>query len=172
MTRRLICCAVARAVALGLRCKCLKLRELRDMRAHAHVRATPQVRFQATSETQISRNSRNFNGLSRNRSATHALPHTTSRNQTMTQKKKGGLRAEMPAAAELMDEIRSLFGQAWADAALREGLRLQREHARLAGTHGPAHADRWLRLQRPPAAALSLREGGAVVGRLAGRVAP
>lgn len=74
----------------------------------------------------------------------------------------------MPAAAALMDEIRTLFGQAWADAALREGLRLQREHARVVAAQGQAKADRWLSQQRSAVPALSLREGAVVVGRLAG----
>lgn len=84
----------------------------------------------------------------------------------MSEGKKGGLKAEMPAAAALMDEIRVLFGQAWADAALREGLRLQREHARLVAAQGQAQADRWLSQQRSAVPALSLREGAVVVGRL------
>lgn len=75
----------------------------------------------------------------------------------------------MPDAAALMDDIRAVFGQAWADAALREGLRLQREHAALTTSKGQAYADRWLSLQRATAPALSLREGDRVVGMLTGR---
>jgi len=159
-------CAVASAVALRLRRKCLKLRELRDMRACAYMRATR--RSVSLTGTFFTRN-RATRATTRVFAQPLAQPHTTSRNHTMSEGKKGGLRAEMPEAAALMDEIRALFGQAWADAALREGLRLQREHALLAATQGPAAADRWLRLQRPAEAALSLRQRDMVVGRLAGR---
>ena len=82
--------------------------------------------------------------------------------------KKAGLRQVMPAAAALVDELRLMFGQAWVDAALREGLRLQREHARRAAEQGQAAADQWLDAQPHQAPALRVSEGGAVVGALAG----
>ena len=89
------------------------------------------------------------------------------------QKKAGRLREQMPAAAALMDEMRVIFGQAWVDAALREGLRLQREHAQRVADAGQGAADTWLASQRSRAPALAIEEGGVVVGRLAGnRPAP
>jgi hypothetical protein len=90
----------------------------------------------------------------------------------MSEKKKGGLRDEMPGAAALVDELRQMFGQAWVDAALREGLRLQREHAKRAAEQGQAAADQWLDAQPHQAPALSVSEGGAVVGALAGNRPP
>lgn len=74
----------------------------------------------------------------------------------------------MPAAAALVDEMRQLFGQAWVDAALREGLRLQREHARLVAQGGQGPADAWLASQRSGKPALAVVEGGTCIGALAG----
>lgn len=78
------------------------------------------------------------------------------------------LRQVLPDAAELMDEVRALFGSAWANAALREGLRLQREHARLSAERGQPAADAWLAAQQGAAPALSLRQEDTLVGRLPG----
>ena len=86
----------------------------------------------------------------------------------MNEKKKGGLRDEMPGAAALVDELRQVFGQAWVDAALREGLRLQREHARRAAEQGQAAADQWLDAQHVKAPAIRVAEAGKVVGALVG----
>ena len=74
----------------------------------------------------------------------------------------------MPAAAALMDEMRAMFGQAWVDAALREGLRLQREHARRAADAGQGAADAWLASQRSSKPALAVAEGDVWIGALAG----
>jgi hypothetical protein len=82
--------------------------------------------------------------------------------------KKGGLRQAMPGAAALVDELRQVFGQAWVDAALREGLRLQREHARRAAEQGQASADQWLDAQPLKAPAIRVAEAGKVVGALVG----
>lgn len=82
--------------------------------------------------------------------------------------KKSGLREAMPAAAALVDELRQMFGQAWVDAALREGLRLQREHARRAAEQGQAAADQWLDAQLLKAPAIRVAEAGKVVGALVG----
>jgi hypothetical protein len=82
--------------------------------------------------------------------------------------KKGGLRQAMPGAAALVDELRQMFGQAWVDAALREGLRLQREHARRAAEQGQAAADQWLDVQPLGARAVRVQEAGKVVGALVG----
>ena len=84
--------------------------------------------------------------------------------------KRGGMRQAMPAAAALVDELRAMFGQAWVDAALREGLRLQREHAQRVADVGQGPADTWLASQRSQAPALALQEGSVVVGALAGNV--
>jgi hypothetical protein len=86
----------------------------------------------------------------------------------MSEKKKGGLRQEMPAAAALVDELREMFGQEWVDAALREGLRLQREHGRRAAEQGQEAADRWLDTQPSTAPALRVSEADKAVGTLAG----
>ena len=80
------------------------------------------------------------------------------------------MRQVLPDAAALMDELRQMFGAAWADAALREGLRLQREHAQLLAEQGTRTAQAWLQTQgRTPA--LSLRQGEHVVGLLPRRAA-
>lgn len=79
------------------------------------------------------------------------------------------LRQALPAAAALMDEVRALWGAEWADAALREGLRLQREHARLQAERGQAAADAWLGLQHPKAPTLALHEAGHMIGCMPGR---
>jgi hypothetical protein len=86
----------------------------------------------------------------------------------MNEKKRGGLRDEMPGAAALVDELRQVFGPAWVDAALREGLRLQREHARRAAEQGQAAADQWLDVQPLKAPAIRVAEAGKVVGALVG----
>jgi hypothetical protein len=82
---------------------------------------------------------------------------------------KGSLRDQMPGAAALIDELRSLFGREWVDAALREGLRVQQEHARRVREHGQAAADLWLDGHRCSAPALTVSEAGQVVGLLGGR---
>lgn len=74
----------------------------------------------------------------------------------------------MPGAAALVDELRGMFGQAWVDAALREGLRLQREHAQRVATAGQGAADAWLATQRSAKPALAVAEGGQCVGTLPG----
>lgn len=74
----------------------------------------------------------------------------------------------MPGAAALVDELRGMFGQDWVDAALREGLRLQREHAQRVATAGQGAADAWLATQRSAKPALAVSEGGQCVGTLPG----
>lgn len=74
----------------------------------------------------------------------------------------------MPAAAALMDEMRQMFGQAWVDAALREGLRLQREHAQRVADAGQGAADTWLASQRSGKPVLRIAEGDVAVGALPG----
>lgn len=83
----------------------------------------------------------------------------------------GQLRDEMPGAAALVDELRAAFGQAWVDAALREGLRLQREHQRRARSEGGASADAWLALQGARLPALALTQADRQVGCLPGNQA-
>lgn len=80
----------------------------------------------------------------------------------------GGMRAAMPHAAALVDELRAAFGRQWVDDALREGLRLQREHNRLQQQQGSAAADAWLSRQRPGRPSLRIVEAGIQVGELAG----
>ena len=89
--------------------------------------------------------------------------------QKESQKKGKPLRDALPAAAALMDEIRAVWGQAWADDALREGLRLQREHGRLVAEHGVLHANLWLDAQQPSGPSIVLREADQSVGALPGR---
>jgi hypothetical protein len=86
----------------------------------------------------------------------------------MSEENKGALREKMPGAAALVDEMRAMFGQAWVDAALREGLRLQREHARLVAQASQGAADAWLASQRSSKPALAVVEGGAWIGALPG----
>jgi hypothetical protein len=88
----------------------------------------------------------------------------------MSEKKGKGLRSEMPGSAALVDELRALFGADWVDAALRQGMSLQREHARLGAERGQAAADAWLRQQRPTGPALQLVEGDRQVGLLPARI--
>jgi len=83
--------------------------------------------------------------------------------------KGGSLRAAMPAAAALVDELRALLGREMVDAALSTGVRLQREHARLAAELGHGHADAWLAAQSPAGPALSVTQAGRTVGLLPGR---
>ena len=89
--------------------------------------------------------------------------------QKESQKKGKPLRDALPAAAALMDEIRAVWGQAWADDALREGLRLQREHARMVTEHGTLQADRWLDAQKPSGPSIVLLESDQSIGALPGR---
>lgn len=86
--------------------------------------------------------------------------------------KKVGLREAMPGAAALVDELRGLFGSAWVDAALREGLRLQREHARRVAQQGPGPADAWLQAQRSAQPALRVCDLGAALQADATATAP
>lgn len=80
----------------------------------------------------------------------------------------GGMRAAMPHAASLVDELRQALGRQWVDDALREGLRLQREHSRLKQLQGAAAADAWLRRQRPGKPSMRISEAGVQVGELPG----
>ena len=157
------------AVARRLRRKPAWLRELRDFRAHAHMSKTPKVFFYQQPSNARFRVTRATTCICRATTrATSAQPTPPSRNQTMNEKKKGGLRDEMPGAAALVDELRQVFGPAWVDAALREGLRLQREHARRAAEQGQAAADQWLDAQPLKAPAIRVAEAGKVVGALVG----
>lgn len=150
-----------------LREKPAQLRELRDFGPRAYVSKTP-ICISLT-ETKNTRN-RATRVTTRSFAQPLALPVITSRNHTMSEKKKaGGLRQVMPDAAELMDQIRQVFGQEWADQALREGMRLQREHARRIAEHGRVKADIWLDAQRASAPTLMLREGDRQVGAMPGR---
>lgn len=78
----------------------------------------------------------------------------------------GGLRQAMPESARLVDQLRELFGRQWVDDALRRGMSLQREHARIAQLKGAAAAQAWLRVQRVPGPSLRLLEAGQQVGEL------
>lgn len=91
--------------------------------------------------------------------------------QGAEKKKGGGLRDAMPEAARLVDELRAALGRQFVDDALRQGLRLQREHARLQLERGHAAADAWLGAQRPATASLRLVEAGRQVGELPARLA-
>ncbi len=76
------------------------------------------------------------------------------------------MREAMPEAARLVDELRRLFGREWIDAALRQGIALQRHVERLEVQHGAAAAQAWLGRQQPAGATLRLREGPLQVGEL------
>ncbi len=78
----------------------------------------------------------------------------------------GGMREQMPESARLVDQLREQMGREWVDAALREGIRLQRQHADRRARHGQARADAWLAAQRPAGASLRLLEAGLQVGEL------
>lgn len=78
----------------------------------------------------------------------------------------GGMRQAMPEAARLVDELRRNLGREWVDGALRQGIRLQRQHADRRVRHGQAQADAWLAAQRPSGASLRLLEAGLQVGEL------
>lgn len=150
-----------------LREKPAQLRELRDFGSRAYVSKTPK-----TISLTAAKNTRNraTRVTTRVFAQPLALPVITSRNHTMSEKKKaGGLRQEMPDAAELMDQIRKVFGHEWADQALREGMRLQREHARRITEHGQVKADIWLDAQRALAPTLLLKEGDRQFGAMPGR---
>ena len=117
----------------------------------------------------VSRNrSRNLRATTHN----HQLPiHTQKKGEAMSEdtRKAGSMRQAMPEAAALMDEVRVMFGKAWADQALREGMRLQREHARRIAEHGARQADAWLDRQRTVGPVLTLRQDGNDVGLMPGR---
>lgn len=90
----------------------------------------------------------------------------------------GGLRESLPHAAALVDELRAAWGREWVDAALRQGVRLQREHQARVARDGRASADAWLRRLAPTGPTLSVHEkndgGGGMphtVGLLPGRQA-
>lgn len=76
------------------------------------------------------------------------------------------MREAMPEAAKLVDELRLAFGREWVDAALRQGIALQRRAEQLQAQQGRASAQAWLARQRPAGAALRLREGDLQVGEL------
>lgn len=141
------------------------LRELRDFGPRAHVSETPSALSLTETKNTCNRATR---VTTRVFAQPLAQPTPTTRNHTMSEKKKGRLREQMPGAAALVDELRAMFGQAWVDAALREGLRLQREHAQRVADAGQGPADAWLASQRSQAPALALQEGSVVVGALAG----
>lgn len=61
--------------------------------------------------------------------------------------------ARYTPAAALMEEMQQMFGQAWVDAALREG---------------QGAADTWLASQRSPGPVLRIAEGDVAVGALPG----
>lgn len=83
-----------------------------------------------------------------------------------------GLRQAMPESARLVDQLRELFGRQWVDDALRRGIALQREHARIASLRGAAAANAWLRVQRVTGPSLRLLEAGRQVGELPERARP
>lgn len=56
---------------------------------------------------------------------THALPHRN-HHQKEEEMGKGSMRDAMPGAAALVDELRAAFGREFIDAALRNGMSLQR----------------------------------------------
>lgn len=62
-----------------------------------------------------------------------------------------------------------MFGAEWADQALREGIKLQREHARRLAQHGQAQADAWLDMQGSAVPVLRIQQEGRAVGALPGR---
>lgn len=76
------------------------------------------------------------------------------------------MREAMPGAASLVDELRSAFGRDWVDAALRQGIALQRRAEQIQAQQGVAAAQAWLARQRPSGASLRLREGELQVGEL------
>lgn len=142
------------------------LRELREIPTRAYMSKNPLcISLTATKNTR----NRATRVTTRVDAQPLALPAPISRNHPMSEKRKGGLRDEMPDAAALMDEIRALMGREWADEALRQGMCLQREHAARVASLGQAKADAWLDAQRSAAPALSLSERGATVGMLPGR---
>lgn len=78
------------------------------------------------------------------------------------------MRAAMPQAAFLVDQLRQALGRQWVDDALREGIRLQREHARLEQLQGAPAADAWLCRQRPGKPSMRITEACVQVGELPG----
>lgn len=76
------------------------------------------------------------------------------------------MREAMPQAARLVDELRLALGRDWVDAALRQGIALQRGFEQLQAKQGRAAAQAWLARQHPAGASLRLREGGLQVGEL------
>lgn len=81
----------------------------------------------------------------------------------------GGLRQQLPQAAALVDELRVSLGRDWVDAALRQGLRIQREHQARAAEHGVKAANAWLARQAPAGPTLRVVEAGVAVGMLPGK---
>lgn len=79
------------------------------------------------------------------------------------------LRTEMPAAAALVDELRTMFGAELVNTALRAGVALQREHAARVARDGQAAADAWLDAQPGSGPVLRVSEAGRTVGELPGR---
>lgn len=74
------------------------------------------------------------------------------------------MREKMPAAAEIVDELRQVFGTAMIDAAVVAGQQARREFDRLEAEHGLAHAQAWLARQRFPLGRFWASEGGHEVG--------
>ena len=81
----------------------------------------------------------------------------------MSQEKRG-LRMDMPATAELVDELRLAFGSALVDKALAAGQQARREFRRLEAEKGLAHAVAWASRQKWPHGRFWASEDGFEVG--------
>jgi hypothetical protein len=70
----------------------------------------------------------------------------------------------MPATAELVDELRQVFGAAQIDDALVAGQQARRQFLQLQQQHGDAHATAWLRRQKFPLGSFWATERGHELG--------
>lgn len=76
------------------------------------------------------------------------------------------MREAMPLTAELVDELRQVFGAGRIVALIAHSQHLRREHARIVATQGQAVADRWLAGQQDKGGWFGAVEGGRQVGVL------
>ena len=81
----------------------------------------------------------------------------------MTQGKQS-MRNQMPAAAELVDELREVFGAEMINKAIVAGQQARREFDRLEAERGLAHAKAWLARQKFPLGRFWASESGHEVG--------
>lgn len=80
------------------------------------------------------------------------------------QPKGGSLRSVMPGVAEIVDELRQVFGASLVDRCIARGRQLEREHRRIERVLGQAEADRWLKREQGKGVWFGASEGGRTVG--------